>query len=58
MKTLLEQRATEPAAPAVALFCYQLRKHRASRLRLGGIDLLVFTGVSASGRPGGGSALA
>jgi acetate kinase len=46
MKTLLERRDSEPdAALAVAMFCYQLRKHiGALTAVLGGLDLLVFTG--------------
>ena len=46
MKTLLEQRASDPnAAQAVAMFCYQLRKHiGALTAVLGGLDTLVFTG--------------
>jgi acetate kinase len=46
MKTLLERRATSPAAArAVALFCYQARKHiGALAAVLGGLDTLVFTG--------------
>lgn len=46
MKTLLDQRATEPhAAQAVALFCYTARKYiGALSAVLGGLDMLVFTG--------------
>lgn len=46
MRTLLEVRAHDPhAAEAVALFCYQVRKHvGALATVLGGLDLLVFTG--------------
>jgi acetate kinase len=46
MKKLLERRDSEPdAALAVAMFCYQLRKHiGALTAVLGGLDLLVFTG--------------
>jgi acetate kinase len=46
MKTLLERRDREPAAAlAVAMFCYQLRKHiGALAAALGGLDTLVFTG--------------
>ena len=46
MKTLLERRGREPAAAqAVAMFCYQLRKHiGALAAALGGLDTLVFTG--------------
>jgi acetate kinase len=46
MKTLLEQRASDPsAAQAVELFCYLLRKHiGALTAVLGGLDTLVFTG--------------
>jgi acetate kinase len=46
MKTLLERREREPAAAqAVAMFCYQLRKHiGALAAALGGLDTLVFTG--------------
>jgi acetate kinase len=46
MKTLLERRGREPAAAqAVAMFCYQLRKHiGALAATLGGLDTLVFTG--------------
>jgi len=46
MKTLLERRERDPAAAqAVAMFCYQLRKHvGALAAALGGLDTLVFTG--------------
>lgn len=46
MKILLDKRATEPgAALAIAMFCYQLRKHiGALAAVLEGLDLLVFTG--------------
>jgi acetate kinase len=46
MQTLLERRGREPAAAqAVAMFCYQLRKHiGALAATLGGLDTLVFTG--------------
>ena len=46
MKTLLDRRATEPAASiAIEMFCYQLRKQiGAFAAALGGLDLLVFTG--------------
>jgi acetate kinase len=46
MKTLLERRGREPAAAqAVAMFCYQLKKHiGALTATLGGLDTLVFTG--------------
>ena len=46
MKTLLDQRATEPHADqAVALFCYTARKYiGALSAVLGGLDMLVFTG--------------
>jgi len=46
MKTLLERRDREPsAAQAVAMFCYQVRKHiGALTAVLGGLDTLVFTG--------------
>jgi acetate kinase len=46
MKTLLDQRASEPAAAlAIEMFCYQLRKQiGAFAAALGGLDLLVFTG--------------
>jgi acetate kinase len=46
MKTLLDRRANDPdAALAVAMFCYQVRKHVGSLAAvLGGADLLVFTG--------------
>jgi acetate kinase len=46
MKTLLEHRDREPAAAqAVAMFCYQLRKHiGALTAALGGLDTVVFTG--------------
>jgi acetate kinase len=46
MKTLLEQRSSEPrAALAITMFCYQLRKEiGAFTAAMGGMDLLVFTG--------------
>lgn len=46
MKTLLDQRATEPhAAQAIQLFCYTARKYvGALSAVLGGLDTLVFTG--------------
>jgi len=46
MKTLLEQRSTEPhAAEAIELFCYTARKYiGALSSVLGGLDTLVFTG--------------
>ncbi len=46
MKTLLDQRTTEPhAAQAIALFCYTARKYiGALTAVLGGLDMLVFTG--------------
>ncbi len=46
MKTLLDQRATEPhAAQAIELFCYTARKYiGALSAVLGGLDTLVFTG--------------
>jgi acetate kinase len=46
MKTLLEQRTTEPhAVQAIELFCYSARKSiGALAAALGGLDLLVFTG--------------
>ena len=46
MKTLLERREREPAAAqAVAMFCYQVRKHIGALAgALGGLDRLVFTG--------------
>jgi acetate kinase len=46
MKTLLDQRATEPhAAQAIELFCYTARKFiGALSAVLGGLDTLVFTG--------------
>ena len=46
MKTLLEKRETEPHADqAIAMFCYQLRKHiGAMTAVLGGVDTFVFTG--------------
>jgi acetate kinase len=46
MKTLLDQRATEPhAAEAIELFCYTARKYiGALSAVLGGLDTLVFTG--------------
>ena len=46
MKCLLDRREREPhAAEAVAMFCYQLRKHiGAMAAVLGGLDTLVFTG--------------
>jgi acetate kinase len=46
MKTLLDQRTTEPhAAQAIALFSYTARKHiGALTAVLGGLDALVFTG--------------
>jgi acetate kinase len=46
MKTLLDKRDQEPpAAQAVEMFCYQLRKHiGALTAVLGGLDTLVFTG--------------
>jgi acetate kinase len=46
MKTLLDQRATEPhAAQAIELFCYTARKYiGALAAVLGGLDTLVFTG--------------
>ena len=46
MKTLLEKRATEPAAAqAVEMFCYGVRKFiGAYAAVLGGLDCLVFTG--------------
>src|SRR6266850_154346 len=46
MKTLLDRRDREPpAAQAIELFCYQLRKHiGALTAVLGGLDTLVFTG--------------
>jgi acetate kinase len=46
MKTLLDQRTTEPhAAQAIALFCYTARKYiGALSAVLGGLDTLVFTG--------------
>jgi len=45
MKTLLERSAQEPAAAAVELFVYQVRKAvGALAAALGGLDLLVFTG--------------
>src|SRR5581483_4736543 len=46
MKTLLEARASQPAAAeAIELFCYLLRKHvGALATVLGGLDSLVFTG--------------
>ena len=46
MKTLLDRRDREPsAAQAVAMFCYQVRKHvGALAAVLGGLDTLAFTG--------------
>ena len=46
MRTLLERRATDPAAAeAVELYCHQLRKQiGALAAVLGGLDTLVFTG--------------
>ena len=46
MKTLLDQRTTEPhAAQAIELFCYTARKYIGSLSAvLGGLDTLVFTG--------------
>ena len=46
MKTLLDQRTTEPhAAQAIELFCYTARKYiGALSAVLGGLDTLVFTG--------------
>jgi acetate kinase len=46
MRDLLEQSSTNPrAAAAVALFCYQARKHLgALAVALGGVETLVFTG--------------
>ena len=46
MRDLLEQSSTNPrAAAAVALFCYQARKHLgALAAALGGVETLVFTG--------------
>ena len=46
MKTLLDRRATAPAAAiAIEMFCYQLRKQTgAFAAALGGLDLLIFTG--------------
>jgi acetate kinase len=46
MKTLLEKRLTDPpAALAVEMFCYQVRKFiGAYAAALGGLDTLVFTG--------------
>lgn len=46
MQVLLDKRGSEPhAAQAVAMFCYQLRKHiGALTTVLGGLDTLVFTG--------------
>jgi acetate kinase len=46
MKTLLDQRTTEPrAAQAIELFCYTSRKYiGALSAVLGGLDTLVFTG--------------
>jgi acetate kinase len=46
MKTLLDQRTTEPhAAEAIELFCYTARKYiGALSAVLGGLDTLVFTG--------------
>src|ERR1700730_15691244 len=47
MKTLRARRDREPAAAqAVSMLCYQLRKSiGAFAAALGGLDLLVFTGV-------------
>ena len=46
MHELLDRRATDPgAAAALALFCYQARKHIAAMTAaLGGLDTLVFAG--------------
>ena len=46
MRDLTDREATDPqAAEAVALFCYQARKHLGALIAvLGGLDTLIFTG--------------
>jgi acetate kinase len=53
MKTLLERRKDEPSADlAIAMFCYQVRKHvGALTAVLGGLDTLVFTGGMGENAP-------
>lgn len=53
MERLLEKRKTDPRAEqAIAMFCYQAKKHIGALITvLGGLDILVFTGGIGENEP-------